>query len=142
MVCNAGLVSGIRREKLLDVFSNHTIHQIFMVPGKSYSFIQFASETQAREAINAINGKVILAEIRGPLYLLPIEKSKRTSITNYQIFDPYVTVSTIAVPENYSTSTEIKPQGLTTITDFITEEEEKLLVDFITSEFANSSKYE
>ena len=46
-----------------------------MIPGKSYSFVELSDDQIAKEAVHDINGKVVLPEIKGPLYLLPIEKS-------------------------------------------------------------------
>ncbi|KAK7601335.1 hypothetical protein V9T40_008776 [Parthenolecanium corni] len=74
MVCNAGLVSGIKQDSIVDVFSKYSIQRVLMVPGKSYSFVELASDEVANQAINDINGKLVLPEVKGPLYLLLVEK--------------------------------------------------------------------
>lgn len=83
MVCNAGLVSGIKQETIVDVFSEYCIQQVVMVPGKSYSFVELMNDEFTSQAINKINGKLILPEVRGPLYLLPVEKSKMIFLNSY-----------------------------------------------------------
>lgn len=76
MVCNAGLVSGIKQDSIVDVFSKYSIQRVLMVPGKSYSFVELASDEVANQAMDDINGKLVLPEVKGPLYLLLVEKSK------------------------------------------------------------------
>lgn len=76
MVCNAGLVSGIQQEKIVEIFSGYSLQQIEMIPGKSYSFVQFVDENDSKVAYNALHGKLVVSEIKGPLYLLFVDKSK------------------------------------------------------------------
>lgn len=77
MVCNAGLVSGIDREKIINIFSQYSsVRRVVMIPRKSYCFVQCVDEINARRALDAISGKLFLPELNGPLYLLYAERSK------------------------------------------------------------------
>jgi len=59
MLCNYGLVNGLSRNDVLQVFSQYgQVDHIIMLPYKSYCFICY---TNIQEAINAwekVNGKV------------------------------------------------------------------------------------
>lgn len=85
MICNAGLVSGLEVEKLVDLFSKHCcLQNVLVIPGKSYCFVQCLDENEAEKGYSAINGKLVLPEINGPLYLLFSESSTKTN--NFSLF--------------------------------------------------------
>lgn len=74
MVCNAGLVSGLEAEKLVEVFARYCgIKNVIMIPGKSYCFVECTDEDEAEKAYFNMNGKSVIPEIKGPLYLLYTE---------------------------------------------------------------------
>ena len=76
MVCNAGLVSGIDRERIVALFEEFaSIQRVIMVPRKSYCFVQCLNIEHAQRAFFAIHGKLTLPEVNGPVYLLFIETS-------------------------------------------------------------------
>lgn len=58
MVCNYGLVNGLSRKNILQVFSQHgRVEQIIMLPHKSYCFVCYANVEEAISAYGKINGK-------------------------------------------------------------------------------------
>lgn len=118
MVCNAGLVSGIDREKIINVFSQYSsVRRVLMIPQKSYCFVQCVDEINARRALDAISGKVFFPELNGPLYLLYAERMPL---------------------ENAEINLLRKPEGLLIIEEFINDSEEKFMIDFMSDEFRDS----
>lgn len=78
MVCNYGLVNGLSRKDLLQVFSQYgQIEHITMVPHKSYCFIRYASAREAISAYAKINGKITPLPGRQIFYLIYTKSSKR-----------------------------------------------------------------
>lgn len=58
MVCNCGLVNGLSRKALKQVFYQYgEIKYMIMIPQKSYCFISFAEVEEAIRAFNNVNGK-------------------------------------------------------------------------------------
>jgi len=58
MVCNYGLVNGLSRKNILQVFSQYgQVEHIIMVPYKSYCFVCYANVQEAMFAYNKVNGK-------------------------------------------------------------------------------------
>ncbi|CAH1984659.1 unnamed protein product [Acanthoscelides obtectus] len=109
VICNAGLVNGLSEETILEYFSPYgAISNIVMLPGKSCSFFSYVSIDIAREAFEATNGKLTVAQDNKPVYLLYSEQ----------------------LPEStYSTKVWNElPPGLVILENFITEDEEKLLL--------------
>ncbi|XP_071643774.1 tRNA (carboxymethyluridine(34)-5-O)-methyltransferase alkbh8 [Temnothorax longispinosus] len=108
MICNGGLVTGIKRETLqcvLDaLISKYTL---IMPAGKSYCFVTCNSREDATCVYNYIHGRIKLPGQNGPLYVCYTE-----------------TVSTT----DYVTSDSTFPPGLTLIENFITEEQEETLL--------------
>jgi len=103
-VCNAGLVTGCSSSDLLNIFSKFgPITYIFMVPKKSYSFLVFANEASSKAAMDAIHGKVGFNE-KGPLYLAFVDKPP-------DFKDPW--------------KDHCLPNGLKIVPNFITQEQEK-----------------
>lgn len=59
MVCNYGLVNGLSRKDVLQVFSQYgQVESIIMLPFKSYCFVCYASIQEAMCAYDKINGKM------------------------------------------------------------------------------------
>jgi len=60
MVCNYGLVNGLSRKDVNEVFSQYgQIEHIVMLPHKSYCFVCYANVQEAVIAYNKINGQQI-----------------------------------------------------------------------------------
>jgi len=107
-ICNAGLVTGCSSSDLLNIFSKFgPVLNIVMIPKKSYSFLVYATKEDAQCAFNAVHGKVGFSD-KGPLYLVFVEK---------------------APPFNDPWSDCCQIEGLSVIKDFISEEQEKLLLE-------------
>lgn len=71
MVCNYGLVNGLSRNDLLEVFSQYgQIEHIIMLPHKSYCFICFVNVQEATTAYDKINGKITSLSNQLVLYLI------------------------------------------------------------------------
>lgn len=91
-----------------------------MLPGKSCAFVSFKTLESAVDAYNNINGKLNIAQDNKPLYLSYVDTLPENLFNN----------------PNY----EEKPPGLFVINDFITEDEEYLLLSLVTfNETENSS---
>lgn len=59
MLCNYGLVNGLSRKDILQVFSQYgQLEHIIMLPHKSYCFISYATIQEAICAYDKINGKI------------------------------------------------------------------------------------
>lgn len=108
MICNGGLVTGIKRETLqcvLDaLISKYTLT---MPAGKSYCFVTCNSREDATCVYNYIHGRIKLPGQNGPLYVCYTEA-----------------VSTM----DCVASDSAFPPGLTLIENFITEEQEGTLL--------------
>uniref|UniRef100_A0A2Z5U609 tRNA (carboxymethyluridine(34)-5-O)-methyltransferase n=1 Tax=Reticulitermes speratus TaxID=60591 RepID=A0A2Z5U609_9NEOP len=112
MVANAGLVTGLQQEQLLEITLPYGgVDNIVMLPRKSYCFIIFKDILSASKAYAAIHGKIkITLDDSGPLYLAYTEK----------------------VPElSHSWNYDHKPPGLILLEEFVTEDEEKSLLNCV-----------
>uniref|UniRef100_A0A1B6MHZ2 tRNA (carboxymethyluridine(34)-5-O)-methyltransferase n=1 Tax=Graphocephala atropunctata TaxID=36148 RepID=A0A1B6MHZ2_9HEMI len=111
VICNAGLVSGVKYEEVAKLFTQYgLVESIVMVPKKSYCFVVYSSVSAAAEAYDAINGKEKLANMDSPVYLL------------------YST----SVPSEFGLSeSHPLPEGLVLLSDFVTEEEEERLLNSV-----------
>ncbi|XP_011883388.1 PREDICTED: alkylated DNA repair protein alkB homolog 8 [Vollenhovia emeryi] len=112
MICNGGLVTGIKRETLqcvLDaLISKYTL---IMPAGKSYCFVTCNSREDATCVYNYIHGRIKLPGQNGPLYVCYTE-----------------TVSTV---DDVATDSAFPP-GLTLMENFITEEQAESLLETLT----------
>lgn len=71
MVGNAGLVSGVTYEQLTQLFAQYgLVERVVTIPRKSYSFVVYSKIDDAVNAYNAINGRVKLKKMDGPMFLL------------------------------------------------------------------------
>lgn len=58
MVCNYGLVNGLSRQDVLEVFSRYgQVNHIIMLPHKSYCFVRYTDVQEAMRAYDKVNGK-------------------------------------------------------------------------------------
>jgi hypothetical protein len=90
MVANAGLVTGLQQEQLLEITLPYGVDGIVMLPGRSYCFVIFKDILSASKAYAAIHGKVkITPDDSGPLYLAYTEKGM-TFILKMHIIQEYV----------------------------------------------------
>ena len=78
LISNVGLVTGCSREEIVQIFNEFgPIHNVYMLPGKSYCFIQFELVESSINCMNVINGALQNIEnVTKPLYLCYIESSK------------------------------------------------------------------
>lgn len=59
MVCNYGLVNGLSRKDVLQVFSQYgQVQRVVMLPHKSYCFICYTNIKEAIRAWDKVNGKI------------------------------------------------------------------------------------
>jgi alkylated DNA repair protein alkB homolog 8 len=111
-ICNAGLTTGLLQEQILDEISairDVTVENITMLPGKSYCFLEFQSTIDAKKAYDSMNGQARLAQNNGVVYLSYCDNIP--SIDNLWKSPP--------------------PPGLVVLAEFISPDEEKVLMDAI-----------
>ncbi|XP_026814450.1 alkylated DNA repair protein alkB homolog 8-like isoform X1 [Rhopalosiphum maidis] len=118
MVCNCGLVNGLSRKDLLQVFNQYgQIEHIIMIPYKSYCFISFTEIEEAISAWNKVNGKFNgLSDEHKMFYL----------------------IYTVSIPQSLELPITFPP-GLEIIDNFITEEEENFLLEYLNEHWSGSS---
>ncbi|XP_047121255.1 alkylated DNA repair protein alkB homolog 8 [Schistocerca piceifrons] len=108
---NAGLVSGMKRESLLEMFSSYgLVEEIVMLPGKSYSFIVYQEPSAAALAYNAVHGKQLKEFNMRCLYLAYTEKLPDTQKLNIS---------------------NTLPSGIEVLEDFVTWDEENVILNCI-----------
>ncbi|VVC35353.1 Zinc finger, DPH-type,DnaJ domain,ALKBH8, RNA recognition motif,Oxoglutarate/iron-dependent [Cinara cedri] len=117
MVCNYGLVNGLSRKDVLQVFSRYgTVDCIIMVPHKSYCFICYANIQEAISAYAKVNGKMNTLSDQQILYL----------------------IYTNSVPKSVKIVSN-SPPGLEIIDNFIEENEENFLLLYFKEHWSESS---
>ncbi|XP_034936265.1 alkylated DNA repair protein alkB homolog 8 [Chelonus insularis] len=108
VICNVGIVTGLQQEFLESILLEITeSYEIIMPLNKSYCFIKFDHKETASKVYNYIHGKVI-GDQNIPLYLT--YSKSLPDIENEEIINEL-------------------PRGLKLIKDFITIEEENLLLN-------------
>ncbi|EFN89740.1 Alkylated DNA repair protein alkB-like protein 8 [Harpegnathos saltator] len=119
MICNGGLVTGIKRETLQSVLDALISKYILIMPsGKSYCFITCNMKEDATCVYNYIHGRIKLPGQNGPLYVCYTE----------------------TVPDiNYETKNFVFPPGLTLIENFITKDQEESLLKTLNWDNCESS---
>ncbi|XP_025204268.1 alkylated DNA repair protein alkB homolog 8-like [Melanaphis sacchari] len=118
MVCNCGLVNGLRRKDLLQVFYQcGQIERIIMIPYKSYCFISFTKIEEATNALEKINGKFNGLSNEHKMFFL---------------------IFTVSIPEPIELPT-VSPPGLEIIENFVTEEEENFILEYLNEHWPGSS---
>ncbi|XP_033216720.1 alkylated DNA repair protein alkB homolog 8 isoform X2 [Belonocnema kinseyi] len=87
LICNAGLVTGLSEETLKQTLDPVVSkYYLVMPPGKSYSFVEFFNETDAKRVYDEIHGHVKLPREKTPLYL-----SFTTSVTGLRLIENFLT---------------------------------------------------
>ncbi|XP_046486288.1 alkylated DNA repair protein alkB homolog 8 [Neodiprion pinetum] len=111
MICNAGLVTGLRRDDV-DSIVNELVpsYNLIMPVGKSYCFLKLRTKEHAQIVFDALHGKLKFQDKNTPLYLSFTETvpSADDDLWNKPL-----------------------PPGLRLIEEFITLEEEDFLLKFL-----------
>ncbi|KAG7190157.1 hypothetical protein KM043_006285 [Ampulex compressa] len=106
MICNGGLVTGLRRETLRRIIDPMiSTYDIIMPMGKSYCFLKFLTKEDAMVVCDVLRSEINGYD--GPLYASYAE----------------------SVPETDNDWNSELPPGLTVMNDFVTEEEEIKLLE-------------
>ncbi|XP_013780636.1 alkylated DNA repair protein alkB homolog 8-like isoform X2 [Limulus polyphemus] len=106
---NGGLVCGVQREDLMTIFNEFgPIEDIVMLPEKPYSFVVFQDVQNAEAAMLASIRGVFLQELNHSFHLSYVDKVPHH-------VNPY--------------ESGLLPPGLILLEDFLTEEEENLLME-------------
>ncbi|KAK5643843.1 hypothetical protein RI129_007688 [Pyrocoelia pectoralis] len=109
VICNCGLVNGLSEDIIYHHFSAYgPLEKIIMITGESCAFVSFKTADTAELAYRNINGKLNLAQDDKPLLLSFVDR----------------------LPENSNCTNDL-PSGLTVIDNFVTEEEEELLLSLV-----------
>ncbi|XP_076340827.1 tRNA (carboxymethyluridine(34)-5-O)-methyltransferase alkbh8 [Tachypleus tridentatus] len=109
LVGNGGLVCGVQREDLMTLFSEFgPIEAIVMLPGKPYSFVVFQDVRSAEAAMLASVRDVFQQEFKHSFYLSYVDKVPHH-------VNPY--------------ESGLLPSGLILLENFLTEEEEQVLLE-------------
>lgn len=110
VICNAGLVTGLSEENLKIILDPLvTKYSIRMPPGKSYCFVEFPNEADAKTVYDQLHGNVKILQEKYPLYL----------------------TFTTSVPEVQEDSSQYVIPGLRVIENFLTSEQEEQLLKSI-----------
>ncbi|RZF38312.1 hypothetical protein LSTR_LSTR016255 [Laodelphax striatellus] len=110
MICNAGLVNGFDEGQAVELFSKYgRLVSVSMLAGKSFCFVTFSETADARHAFENLNGKWKLEKMLGPIYM----------------------IYTTSAPSSKMECTGRKPNGLSVLENFITEDEERDLLNSI-----------
>lgn len=111
MVCNAGLLTGVSEADIVNYFSTYgQVQNVCMIPCKSYSFLSFSNLDSAKSCYADHHENVL--NVSGCLHLLYTKNLPAMHTCN-----------------NY----ELCPPGLVVLENFITEDEESLLMKNIVS---------
>ena len=113
LVGNGGLMCGIERNHLADLFGRFgTVKEIVMLPKRSYSFLTFEKTMEARAAFNILHGRALECPSEFP----------RSGVKFYLSYLQNV-------PSESRGSQKLLPPGLTVIENFLSEQEEKELIE-------------
>uniref|UniRef100_A0A6P7EZC2 tRNA (carboxymethyluridine(34)-5-O)-methyltransferase n=1 Tax=Diabrotica virgifera virgifera TaxID=50390 RepID=A0A6P7EZC2_DIAVI len=108
VIANAGLINGLTEEIVFEHFSKYgTITNILLIPGKSCCFLQYKEQDSAVNAYHNYNGILKIAQDSKPIYLLYCD-----ALPNVEL--------------NRTWNDNVP--GLVIIHDFISAEEERLLL--------------
>ncbi|XP_077302741.1 tRNA (carboxymethyluridine(34)-5-O)-methyltransferase alkbh8 [Arctopsyche grandis] len=121
-ICNAGFSTGLREKDLMLTFGSFgAIDKVLLLPGKSFCFVAFLEMNSATQAYDNLYGTTQLTQHGQTLYLAYLSS-----------------LPSIADDENSAI-----PEGLKLFENFISPEEEEMLlscIDWNTSESENSLK--
>lgn len=142
MVCNYGLVNGLSRKDVLQVFSQYgQVESIIMLPHKSYCFICYTSIQEAISAWDNMNWKVNSLPDQQLFFLIyTVSGNVYYYSKDNMILCNYIKNFSITVPKLIETST-LSPSGLEIIDNFITEEEEDFMLQYLEKNWSESSKF-
>ncbi len=115
LLCNAGLVTGASQEDIIETFSKFgAIEQVSMFPGKSYSFVVLDSADAAKAAFQDVHGKLSISKNGAVLYLAFLNKIPPSENCGATEFFSHL------------------PEGLTVIEEFVSVDEEQMLLNSVT----------
>lgn len=98
IVCNAGLVNGVAREVIVELFSTFgPLKHVLMVEGKSFCFVQFHSVACAEVAFSSVQGRLTLPQTNGTLYLLYCETCEYSELQYVSPFKYCVRNKSLAI---------------------------------------------
>ena len=107
-ICNTGAVNGLTEETIIENFHHFgPLERILLIPGKSCAFVSYKNQTSAIKAFESANATLKIAQGGKPVYLTYVEALPEA--THDKIYDRL-------------------PPGLTIIEDFISEQEEHVLI--------------
>ncbi|XP_051169030.1 alkylated DNA repair protein alkB homolog 8 [Leptopilina boulardi] len=110
VICNAGLVTGLSEDTLKQILNPLVTKYFIKMPlGKSYCFVEFLNETDAKTVYDHVHGSVKLLQEKHPLYM----------------------TFTTSVPQMEETCSKFLIPGLRVIENFLTEEQEEVLLKSI-----------
>jgi alkylated DNA repair protein alkB family protein 8 len=139
-VCNAGVTTGASRESLLSTFESYggRVANVILIPDKSFSFVSMASAEEAAAAVSAINGLIPLKATDEPPLACSESRSHAPSAPPAPPAPPLLAVAISRLPPALALAAEASlarwlrcPPGLHLIEDFISPEEEQLLLDSV-----------
>ena len=135
-IANGGLQNGLSRDLLKHFVTepllcgSGDLKQLYLPAGEDYAFATFASPKAASEAITGLNGSCIQEMSRsGPDNLLRLLNPKLLSGPPLHLYLCFVDRIPLSCTYSEPCSTELPP-GLTLIEEFVSVEEEELLLDF------------
>ena len=115
VICNAGLTTGLTYEEIIEFFQKFGIlENVLLLPDKSYSFITFCKVKAATQAYQEVHATLSLKSQHNVLYLAFIDSIPQLQIDPLSIWDQ---------------GPSAWPNGLRLVNDFVTENEEKQLLD-------------
>ncbi|EFA02043.1 alkylated DNA repair protein alkB homolog 8 [Tribolium castaneum] len=121
VICNTGQINGLTEEIIVEHFEKYGhLDRVLLVPGKSCAFLSYKDTSSASEALEAVSGKLNIAQDGKPIFLSFVE----------------------ALPEIRDAKIWGRlPPGLRIITNFVSEEEEARLLALCQFEDGGSMKH-
>ncbi|XP_072941626.1 tRNA (carboxymethyluridine(34)-5-O)-methyltransferase ALKBH8 [Epargyreus clarus] len=110
ILCNVGQATGLEKKSILKMLQNLggiKLTKFIALKGASYSFVVFSNTEDAELFYNTCNGKAKIDDRGPPIYMNYVD-----NVPNTELVCPYN-----------------NPNGLTIIEDFISEEEERQLIE-------------
>lgn len=113
LVNNGGLMNGINRTHIVNLFKMFGIvERVLMVPQRSYSCVTLTNVDDAKKAMRDVSGK-------------KLDSSFEFSKTGVVLYLSYLK----QIPNDVEQLTKTTPPGLVLVEDFISEQEEKELLN-------------
>lgn len=140
MVCNYGLVNGLSRKDVLEVFSQYgQVYRIIMLPHKSYCFVCYTNLQEAMCAYDKVNGKKNTLLTQQLFYLIYTKSGNFTVILKCKYCNLVDIFHFSLVPKSVDISFEF-PSGLEIVDNFITVKEETNMLEYFKEHWSESSK--